>query len=340
MSRTGVEAKPPWRAVPRGVRDGVERALGAPVARAMRIWGGYSATPTFRLRLVDGRRAFMKAASPASTAFSQVAHDREERVYRELDDVISSWAPRMLATFQSGDWKAMVLEDLGPKSVPPWTPSLARNVARALGEFHRATLERSLPAWLPRPRDHPAMGIEPAAWALSPADVTKLSRMAGRRSDEAHAWLEAHVPALADAAAGMARPSPHALLHVDVRSDNLRWRNGRLYLFDWPHAAVGPPEFDAAAFAQTVPIEGGPPVERVMGWYGETFDVDPLALDASVAAIAGYFARNAWAPSIPGLPRVRAFQRRQLRETLRWAAARLGLPDPSWIDALDPVATT
>ena len=178
------------------------------------------------------------------------------------------------------------------------------------------------------------MGIAPAAWTLPPRDIARLSRLAGPRADEARGWLRANLPALAAAAARVAGSSRHALLHVDVRSDNIRWLDGRLYLFDWPHAAVGPPEFDVAAFAQTVPIEGGSATERVMAWYGESFDVDADVLDASVAAIAGYFARNAWAPEIPSLPRVRGFQRRQLRETLRWAASRLDLPEPTWADAL------
>ena len=61
MSRTGVEAKIPWRQVPKAVRQQVEAALGARVVRAARIWGGYSPAPTFRLALADGRRAFFKA---------------------------------------------------------------------------------------------------------------------------------------------------------------------------------------------------------------------------------------------------------------------------------------
>ena len=63
---------------------------------------------------------------------------------------------------------------------------------------------------------------------------------------------------------------PHVLLHLDTRSDNLRLQaGGRLRLFDWPYACLGPPEFD-------------------------------------VAAIAGDFAANAWREPIPGLPRAGA----------------------------------
>ncbi len=331
MSRTGVEAKPPWRAVPRAVRDGTESILGAPVARAMRIWGGYSPTPTFRLRLADGRRVFFKAASPQSTPFAQVAHRREERVYAELGELIGPWAPRLLASFEAQAWRVMLLEDLGPKSAPPWTAALARKVASALGAFHAATVGRPLPDWLDRPAAHAVMGIDPPAWEMPPDDVDKLAGLAGADREQASGWLREHLPVLATAARGMADPSlKHALVHLDVRSDNLRWVRGRLHLFDWPHVGVGPPEFDAAAFAQTVTVEGGPSPEQVVAWYGERYEVDPSALDASIAAVAGYFARHAWAAEIPGLPRVRSFQRQQLAVSLAWAARRLGIPEPGW----------
>jgi len=301
----------------------------------MRVWGGYSPTPTFRLRLADGRRAFFKAASPDSTTFARIAHGREERVYLELGKLIAEWAPQLLGRFERDDWRVMLLEDLGPKSAPPWTPALTRNVAHALGAFHAATADRPLPKWLLRPAAHAVMGIDPPAWTLSPGDTSKLAGLAGPRRGEASAWLRAHGPALADAARGMADPSlRHAFVHLDVRSDNLRWVGGRLYLFDWPHVGVGPPEFDAAAFAQAVTVEGGPKPEQIMDWYGQRYPVDPRALDVSVAAVAGYFADHAWAPEIPALPRVRTFQRQQLKVTVAWAARRLGLPHPEWLDQL------
>ena len=50
-TRIGAEPKPPWRAVPPAVRREVERLVGSRVARALRVWGGYAPSPTFRLFL-------------------------------------------------------------------------------------------------------------------------------------------------------------------------------------------------------------------------------------------------------------------------------------------------
>jgi hypothetical protein len=36
-------------------------------------------------------------------------------------------------------WQVLLLEDLGPKSAPPWTLALARRVTHAYGDFDRAT---------------------------------------------------------------------------------------------------------------------------------------------------------------------------------------------------------
>jgi hypothetical protein len=105
-------------------------------------------------------------------------------------------------------------------------------------------------------------------------------------------------------------------------------------MFDWPFASVGPAEFDAAAFAQAVAAEGGPTPERVLAWYEEVVALRPGALDACIAGIAGLFADRAWRPPVPGLPRLRSIQRRQLKATLPWAARRLDLPHPEWIDAV------
>jgi len=146
-------------------------------------------------------------------------------------------------------------------------------------------------------------------------------------------WLEAATPTLTQAARSLDTIGPpHAFLHRDTRSDNLRWTPGGLRLVDWPHVGVGPPEEDVAAFAQSVTTEGGPLPEQVMDWYAERILVRPFVLDAAVADLAGFFADQAWRPAIPGLPRLRSFQRAQLSVTLAWTARRLDLPSPTWLN--------
>jgi hypothetical protein len=335
MSRTGVEQKLAWRSVPVEVRGRVSRALGAEVARGVRVWGGYGPTPTYRLLLADGRRAFFKGTNSASNEFMRRALVREERVYRELARAIGPWAPRFYDAFARGEWHVLLLEDLGPRSVPPWRPETTRRIAHAYAAFHEATLGRGLADWLPRPHQT----LPRVTWRRIAAEsdgLRAVAALAVGREDEALDWLRAALPLLsrlADTAAEI--PGPYALLHGDTRSDNLRFIDGRLALFDWPSAEVGRPELDLAAFAQSIAVDGGPDPERFVAWYGERLAVDGDVLDAMIAWLAAFFADLAWRPEIPGLPRLRRFQRQQLAVVLAWAACRLHLAEPRWASSLD-----
>ena len=332
MSRTGEEPKPAWSVVPEAVRRLTAETLGSPVRRAMRVWGGYGPTPTYRLRLADGRRAFFKGVWPRSDEFPRLAIAQEELVYRRIGHLIVPWAPAFYGSFHVDGWHVLLLEDLGPKSAPPWTPTLARTVTRAFADFHRTTLGIDLPAWLPSAAEH--MAWDGQAWKrmLDAGKLNAIAAMAGDAAGDALRWLEAALPTLAEAGGVLTEAGkPHALLHMDLRSDNLRWRDGRLRMFDWPVACAGPTEYDIAAYAQGVTAEGGPEAADIMSWYAEGVPVRPEVLDAAVTALAGFFAERAPQPELPGLPRLRRFQRRQLQVTLPWAAQRLHLPEPLWV---------
>ena len=115
MAHTGVEPKPTWRSIPLAVRGAAEAVVGAEVRRAQRVWGGYGPTPTYRLRLTDGRAAFFKAVGPASPDGVRGALAAEERIYRELSNLISPWAPAFRGAVQRDGWHALLLEDSGPE---------------------------------------------------------------------------------------------------------------------------------------------------------------------------------------------------------------------------------
>ena len=337
MSRTGVEEKPVWRALPPDLRAVTAALLGTPVRRAERVFGGYSSTPTFRLLLTDGRRAFFKATGPADTEFGRAALRRELRFYRDLRaSRLATWMPALLGEAERGDWRILLLEDVGPKSVPPWTAAAARGIVAALAELHAETTGMPFPDWL-KPAST-VLARESQLWDKL-ATTGALEHVAALATDQraATAWLSGAQPALAATARGLVdAPQPYALLHGDIRSDNLRWRRGRLTLFDWPHAFAGPPEYDLVAFAQSVAVEGGPQPEQLARWYNARQSLRESVLLASVAAVAAFFADAAWREPISGLPRLRRFQRQQLAATLAWAARLLDLPPPHRLwDAVD-----
>ena len=328
------EEKPPWSAVPASVRAETERRLRSRVVRATRAYGGYAASATFRLLLANGRRAFFKAGyppPPGSAAIFPV--DREEKRYLELARFMGRWAPRFFGSFRVERWHVLLLEDLGPATIPPWTADKTRRAARSYARFHRSTLGARLPAFLPR-TDHLEFAVFWRDLAKS-GDLAGTASLAGRRADEAQEWLDVALPVLREKERALETARrPFALLHVDTRSDNLRLIGDRLMMFDWPFAAAGPAEFDLAAFAQAVDAENGPSPERVLAWYEEILPLRARELDASITGIAGYFADRAWRPPMPGLPRLRSIQRRQLKATLAWASRRFDLPEPRWLESV------
>src|SRR5260370_23620741 len=88
------------------------------------------------------------------------------------------------------------------------------------------------------------------------------------------------------------------------------------------------------AFAQSVTIENGPAPEQIMAWYGEQFPLNANAVECALAWWLTFFAERAWRPEIPGLPRVRRFQRQQLGTMIAWVARHWSLPTPEWAEQL------
>ena len=334
--RTGVEPKPAWRSIPVAIRNAVSETLGAKVATGRRVWGGYGPSPTFRLTLADGRRAFVKGCAPDASEFMRAAFARELRAYADLRDQIRDWTPTVFGTLARDGWELLILEDLGPKSVPPWPPRKTRAIIRAFARFHAINKEKPLPNWLKRPSDWLGEDLS-WAWTTSRECASERASVAGSMVAQATDWFVENGALLGSTSRRMLTVDTPQLLHNDARSDNLRWQNKKLYLVDWAEAVAGPPEFDAAAFIQTIAVESTFDPETILRWYVEVNPLDPAMLDAAVVAIAGFFAERAWRPELPGLPRLRAFQKQQLAVTLKWAVRRLAIEAPSWLDAI-PVA--
>jgi aminoglycoside phosphotransferase (APT) family kinase protein len=233
---------------------------------------------------------------------------------------------------QEGGWHALLLEDVGPKTAPPWTHALTRQAMRAYAGFHQASLGADLPAWLPRFSAEDGR-ITWQSIAEQTDDLREVAALAGACADDALRWLRRAEPLFTRLLASAATiPGPHALLHFDTRSDNLRLQDGRLRLFDWPAVEVGAVEIDVVAFAQSITVEGGPAPEQSIAWYGAP--LRPDAVDVALAWLIGFFALRGWQPEIPGLPRLRPFQRKQLATLLDWSARRFHLPTPIWTAAL------
>jgi hypothetical protein len=250
----------------------------------------------------DGATAFVKIA-----AFDYTADwlRLERRNYDLLDG--APFLPRALGWYDDGEEPVLVLEDLSASRwPPPWTAAAIDAVLRTLDEL------RAMQVPGPITDLFGAMFDIQEGWEPLREDPERVFRLGvlDRR------WLDEHGAQL-DAASREARLEGDALLHADVRSDNLCIRDGRALLVDWNWACRGAANLDLAAWLPSLAHEGGPEP-----W---TLAPDQGAL---AALLAGFFLEHAGREPIPQAPHVRQLQLDQGVASLRWACHELAIPYP------------
>lgn len=246
----------------------------------------------------EDQSAFLKFAPTPHLA----AWLRAER--RTVEALVGSFLPRIVGWDDDGTTPLLALEDLSAADWPPPWPE-----ARVAAVLDLLTAVAATP-----PPDHlePVAPAEIYDWAVVAADPGPFLALGVCSA----AWLSAALPVLQRAAAA-APLAGGALVHLDVRSDNLCFDRSRTVLLDWNHAGLGNPDLDIAFWLPSLQAEGGPAPESILR------DAPELA-----AWVAGFFASQAGLPPIPTAPHVRPLQLAQLRTALPWAARALRLPSP------------
>jgi hypothetical protein len=306
MGLLGQGVRVEWSALPAPVRAAVASVCGAPVVSAVTCRGGFSPGAAAALTLAGGRRAFVKAVSTAQNPDSP-------RMYRQ-EIAVNGWLPAypaipaLLGTYDDGDWVALVFEhvDAGTPELP-WRPADLDVVLRTVVDVQSCA---------------GAVPATPIATLLA-ADFRSWEALLRERPAGLDAWSAARLERLAAVEAGWAEAaSGDALLHTDLRADNVLVRDGRAWLVDWPWACAGAAWVDAVLMAPSVVLQGGPLPERLLA--AAYPDAPAEGVVAVVAALAGFFTRAALAPPPPGLPTVRAHQAACGRAAREWLARLLG----------------
>lgn len=279
----------------------MERALGWQPTRFRRAAEDRGTSETAARWIVanDAGSAFVKIGTTDKTArWTRMEHQN----YASLE----GWfLPRVLGFDDDGERPALALEDLSDADwPPPWAEERITWVLEALAAIRRAAVPEHL---LER-------GVH---WDASWRDVVEDSAPFLALGLCSPAWLERNLPALL-AAADEAPQSGDSLIHLDVRSDNLCFRNGRAVLIDWNHAGAGNGDLDLAFWLPSLNAEGGPPPEQLLP------NAPTLA-----ALVAGFFCSHAAEPPVAEAPYLRPLQLRQARTAFPWAVRALGLEDPS-----------
>ena len=289
--------------------------LGGPVTAWNVADGGFSPGFAGRVETAGGRRAFVKAMSRSAQPGWVFLYEREAAIAASLPP--DPPFPELLGTVDDGDWVGLVFGWIdGSAPTLPWRDD---EVARVVDALHTMAA-----AATPAPGNAAAAGEMWGPWfshwadiATDPARVAALEPPCVAHLDEL-GELDRLWPA---AVAG------DALVHLDVRHDNLVLTPVAVFLVDWAFGARAAPWVDLVCLLPGVAADGGPDPESV--WRADPWHdcVDPDGFDAFLAAWAGmltYFS------ALPGgaLPEaLRRVHDRQARAARAWLARRRGWAD-------------
>jgi hypothetical protein len=269
----------------------IERALGSRPVRYEQRPGGYSTADRFAVTLADGRSVFVKSSGAENLAGWL---RREHEVYAGLS---GSFLPQLLGWDDDGVRPVLAIEDLSNADwTPRWDDERVAAVLAALAEL----AEAMPPPGTPPVRESFAELFD--RWRIVEADPGPFLSVGLRDAT----WLDRALPVIL-AAVDSAPVDGDRVCHLDVRSDNLCFREGRAVLVDWNWTSLANPETDVAAWLPSLRVEGGPPPWEVLSGAG-----------ALAAWVAGVWAAVVGLPPPATAPNVRDLQRRQLAVALDW----------------------
>lgn len=308
--------RPDWLDLPAAVRATIEQRTGA-VTQARSARGGFTRGFTAVLETATGERSFVKAASFAEQPQLTDWYAREAQVI----DLLPRRLPvaRVRWTIAAAGYFVTCLDPIeGTMPRLPWVaaelaPTLATyaEVAAALREPPADLVALGLPRLSDLARD------DLSYWQQIVAGRQQLPPVPAGTADRLPelAALESLLPGYAET---------DALIHCDLRLDNvLIDRSGRAWLCDWNWLCHGPAWFDLAGLLLTAYASGWD-ADGLFAEHPAAAGTPPEALDASLAALAGYFFTMAAAGFTTASPHVRPHQRWSGEIALAWLAARRG----------------
>jgi len=303
-----------WRDLPRRVRSRISELAGAPVSAEIGATTGFSPGFAAVLEFSDGRQAFVKAVSPEQNPDSPDLSRREVVVARALPAEVP--APRMLWSDDDGEWVIVAFEVAhGRAPEQPWRNEDLVQVLDALTALTQ--VELPTPCLLPRYDEEMAPAFTGWRTMLRSSGIARVAMTVD--AGELGAWTADHIDRLAVwEQDGPRALSGNALVHGDLRADNVILDGAHTWFIDWPHAAQGAPWVDLAFMLPSVAMQGGGDPQQIFWAHPSSEGVAASALRAALAGLAGYLAASSFAPAPLGIPNLRAFQRAQAVAALTW----------------------
>jgi hypothetical protein len=290
----------PYESAPARVRAWVERALGSTVVSAATQSGGFSPGVAARLVTASGRRGFVKAVGP------ELNPDTPDLVRKEIVAMQAigpmPHTPGLLGVYDDGSWVGILLEDISGYIPPhPWHQYDATRVLEALAELTES-LDPS--PWPDAPVAAERSEHFLSRWDLVIADGVAVPDWAVGREGELAELARTGLDELAKGT---------ALVHWDLRADNILLTENRVVFIDWAHASIAPVWTDTVILCAD--MYGSVELPALP---------DEPGVNGLISAIAaGLLWGSTQAPQ-PSIPTMRAWQRQTALVHFDWLRERLG----------------
>ncbi|CAM3427757.1 phosphotransferase [Stackebrandtia soli] len=301
--------------LPADVRAEIAAQIGGPIASVRMAGGGFSGGFAAIVTAETGRRMFVKASGP-DLPFVLNAYTAEAHISALLPDEIP--APRLQFSSQVDEWVVLGFEAIDgkapriPISPDEWTLMLRawETAADALTPIPASLRDYPLPNWATEDLSGFQRFTATASGDISPTIPERFAT----HVDELAA-LDSHINAAVTA---------DAVMHGDLRPDNMVLRENDAVICDWNWPCVGAPWFDTVALLVPAHAEGHD-ADGMFWKHSTSAGVDGEQLDTVLAAIAGYYlAGSQEPPPYRVSPHIRAHQRWSALATLDWLANRRG----------------
>lgn len=308
-----------WQDLPRHVRTRIAGLAGAEVIAEIGTTSGFSPGFASVLELGDGREVFVKAVSAEQNPQAPELARRERAVAGALPDDVP--APRLLWSHDDGEWVLLGFQAVhGRLPALPWRPAELDRVLAAVDGLARS---RPVP---PHPLEPVTRTLADAltGWRRLQAGPAAPVHRAAEAGGELGRWALDHLDELVRLEERWSQVAGgEALVHGDLRADNVILDAETCWLVDWPHAAVGASWLDLVLMLPSVAMQGGGDPHTIFRAQPLSAGVSDDDLRAVLAALAGYFAHGALQPAPPGIPNLRRFQGAQAVHTVLWLRSLL-----------------
>jgi hypothetical protein len=276
-----------WAQVPVDVVTSIEDLLGGRIVAAVSQPGGFSEGLAARVRLADGRRAFVKAVNARVVPGVAGFHRREIAITGRLP--AAAPVPRLLGARDDGDWVTLAFEEIdGALPAQPWRRDEFDRVLAGATELAYALT--------PSPVEHtvlsqPRLGGWLALADKGAADKGAAGEGVGGRLASLSPWAAGHIDELValEQRSGTALAGD-TLLHGDLYPFNVMLGRDRVYFVDWPHAWIGAAHCDVLTLLSSAALSGLDP-QPLADEHPLTRGLEPDRLNVFLAVHAGFLIR-------------------------------------------------